>query len=62
MPSASDGKTHCRQLRENIKVGHQKPPATGLALAEVLDLFVNEQDDHLTSCSRNRVHLKSRWS
>ena len=28
----------------------------------LLDLLVNEQDPHLTSCPNNRVHLKLKWT
>ena len=35
-----------------IIVGHLKPLETGLALAEVLDLLVNEQDPNLTGCPK----------
>ena len=38
-------------------VGHLKPVVIGLALAEVLDLVVNEQDPHLTCCPKDRIHL-----
>ena len=38
-------------------VGRQKSLVKEIALAEALDLLVNEQDPHLTSCPKNRVHL-----
>ncbi len=57
MKLASDGKTGCRQLEVTIMGGHQEPLMSGVALAVVLDLSVNEQDDRLTSCPKNRVHL-----
>ena len=39
-------------------VGHLKPLVTGLALCEVLDLLVNEQDPHLTKCPKKRIRLR----
>ena len=58
IPSASDWKTHGRQLRGNIEVGHQKPLVTRLALAVVLDLLVNQRDHHLTGCPTDRLFPK----
>ena len=39
-------------------VNRLKTMETGLALAKVLDLLVNEQDPPLTSCPKTRVHLR----
>ena len=47
------------QLRGAIMVGHQEPLLTGLALAGALDLLVNEQDPHLTTCTKDRVYLSA---
>ena len=38
---------------------HWKPLLTGLALAGALDLLVNEQDPHLTTCTKDRVYLSA---
>ena len=38
------GKTQSRQVRGNIAVGHQTPPVTEIALANVLDRFANAID------------------
>ena len=43
-------------------IGHLESLVTGLALAEVLDLLVSEQNPHLTSCPNYRVHLTLRAS
>ncbi len=48
-------------VRGEIVVGHQKYLVTGLALAKVLDLLVNEKDPYLTSRPKNRVHLSDEW-
>ena len=37
---------------------HWKPLVTEFALAEALDRLVDEQDHHLGSCPKNRVHLR----
>ena len=41
-------------------VGHQKSLVTEVALAEAFDRLVDEQDPHLGSCPKNRVHLNHR--
>ena len=52
-----DWEQNCWQLGENIRVGHQKPQVTEVALDEVLGRLVNEHDPHLTGCPTDRVHL-----
>ena len=47
-------------IRGNPMVGHQNPLLTEIALAEVLDRLINEQDTHLTSCTKTGSTSESR--